>query len=137
MLLNACEKFFAMFLFVLYRGRKRNISMPNIPYSRGFYACVFNIHFPIQQNNIPTHCDILYSFSFIASIQYSYTEISKYSIFFVFWKTIFNIQYSASSPEIENRFNAFRFPYMDSSQFCSYKYIKPFKTVHSAYTFFL
>ena len=44
------------------------------------------------------HCDLLYSFSFIASIHYSYAEISKYSIFFVFWKTIFNIQYSASSP---------------------------------------
>ena len=55
-----------------------------------------------------SHCDILYSFSFITSIHYSCAEISKYSIFFVVWKTIFNIQYSASSPDYVSQTSLWR-----------------------------
>ena len=63
----------------VFRGRKRNISMSNIQFFRAFYAYMFKIHFLMQQN-------VLYM-----SIHYSYTKISKYSIFFVFWMC-FSIQ---------------------------------------------
>ena len=72
-------------------GRKRNISMSNIQYSWRFYALFSIFISPIQQNVWTIKLRYSIFISCITSIQYSYTETAENSIFFVFWKVIFNI----------------------------------------------